>query len=112
VLLMNNNTTLDSHTGHHAFSGPSGTASSHNQPQWVRPRTEFDGYLIGLAAKAILVPIAIGALFGLWMDSLLSQAYDWTFAFGVLGFVVGSIHARHRLVREEAMLLEEQEIDD
>jgi len=112
VLLMNNNTTLESSSRHRAFTGHLDARPTPANDQSTRPRTEIDGYMVGLAAKALLAPIAIGVLFGIWMDNLLSQELDWTFAFAVIGFIVGSFNMRYRMIREKAMLLEEQDIDD
>jgi predicted F0F1-ATPase subunit len=102
---MNNNTTLQPPTIPDTPLRRLAVTEAGDEPS---SQIGFDAHLIGIAAKSIAIPMLLAAAFGLWLDKLLGQDYDWTVACLAVGFVVGSLAARNRVVRELSLTREEE----
>ncbi|TAN53639.1 MAG: F0F1 ATP synthase subunit [Methylococcaceae bacterium] len=68
--------------------------------------------MFGLIGWAMVAPILLGTMLGLWLDEHFPGTHAWTLNFLVVGLLLGCINAWRWIAKEHQKICEDQEDKD
>lgn len=66
----------------------------------------------GVIGWSVAIPMLIGIVIGLWIDTNWPSRFSWTMMLLLIGVVLGCLNAWHWISRERRIIEEEEKNDD
>jgi len=68
--------------------------------------------MMGLIGWSVVVPTALGAALGIWLDSRYPGSHSWTLALLLAGLALGCLNAWRWVASEQKTMHDEEQHDD